>query len=38
MKLNFIQNLSDEVVRENHQLKSSLLELKQRLKGIFQEN
>jgi len=29
MKINFIRNLSDDVLKENHQLKSNIVLLKQ---------
>jgi hypothetical protein len=33
MNINFIRNLSDEILRENQQLKTEIITLKQKLAG-----
>ena len=35
MNINFIRNLSDEILRENQQLKSDIISIKQRLSGAY---
>jgi len=35
MKLNFIKNLSDEMIRENHNLKNELIEQNQKIKSRY---
>lgn len=34
MNINFIRNLSDEILRENQQLKTEIISIKQRLSGM----
>jgi len=35
MKINFIRNLSDEVIKENQQLKTDIIVLKQQMASII---